>query len=561
MPAHWVLFTFWAWGHLRPESNLAVNLARKFPDITISCIVDTDFVSKCWDEMQRNAKLVHDESVLSRIRLIPLGRALAGLTPEMSSEIEKLDPRWTPATSTPDVETMHTAFQAMMEERAFVDGAGKMWAPIGKPNLILCDMMMGHVVPALKEKYGLPLYMWYGGCATPLTRDFGPSEMGGRAPTYVAECHAVEADPDKSKGRPYSEIARALWGRVPTLKDDIIRIPGLPPFYQWENMPQSVWFPFMYDAIVAGDHLIKVTDGLMLASTVDIESEGIEGVREWYCGATDRAILCLGPQMPSEYFAPGSSKATSQAAGTEVRYDYARSNSYAADSSAEVDPCVTFLDAALERYGMHSALYISFGSVHFPRKGHLEILLERILALERAMPFICTISSPLATVSEALQRKVKESRLGLMVPWAPQQAILAHPALGVMISHCGGGGTFESLSQGVPVIGWPFVADQPVHALWMSQVLDTGFELLQVRDGPVKGKAYRGGPNGTEILGTEEAIAREIDEVLAACQGEEGKRKRANAERVKQSIWDAHQPGGQIDRHLELLKRFATVSS
>jgi hypothetical protein len=129
-------------------------------------------------------------------------------------------------------------------------------------------------------------------------------------------------------------------------------------------------------------------------------------------------------------------------------------------------------------------------------------------------------------------------------------------SLAAIVSHCGGGGTFESLSQGVPVIGWPGIGDQAPHALWMSEVLDTGFELVQIRDGPVKGKAYRGGPNGTEITGTDEAIAKEIDAVLDALMGEEGKRKRENAQRVKRLIWDAHQQGGQIDQHLDLLKPY-----
>jgi hypothetical protein len=94
----------------------------------------------------------------------------------------------------------------------------------------------------------------------------------------------------------------------------------------------------------------------------------------------------------------------------------------------------------------------------------------------------------------------------------------------------------------------------------MSQVLDTSFELLQVRNGPFKGKAYRGGPEGTEIPGTAEAVAKEMDEVLAAAQGEEGARKRANALKVRQQIWEAHQAGGSIEKYLGAFAQYATVA-
>ncbi|KZO99007.1 glycosyltransferase family 1 protein [Calocera viscosa TUFC12733] len=561
MPGHWVIFTAFAWGHLRPESNLAVTLARKFPDVTISCIVDTDFASKSLAEIKRNDMLGNDDSVLSRIRLIPMGRAMAAMTPEVVANFATIDPRCLPFTPPADVVKIHAAFDAMMEERPFEDSMGKMWEPIDKPNFIVSDVMMGHVTPALKQKYGVPLYVWFVGSATALTRMYGATEKGGRAPTYVQECHAIEAVPEASNGMPFAKIAHQVWARSAYMKGDIIHIKGLPPIYQWEDLPQNTWYAGFYDTIAYGHPLLEVTDGVFLPTVMDIEREGIEGVMEWYAGSANREVLCLGPQLPPAYFSPTGSKKPSQLANTEVQYGYP-GITRPSDTQPKLEPCIAFLDEVLDKYGVNSAIYISFGSIFFPRQAtHVEILFDRILALEKPMPFIFTTSAPRALVSDELAKRIKDSGRGLMVPWAPQQAILAHPALGFILSHCGGGGTFESLSQGVPVIGWPFIWDQPAHALWISEVLDTGFELLQVRDGPIKGKAFRGGSNGTEITGTDEAIREEIDAVLKACQGPEGKRKRANAERVKQLIWDAHQPGAQIDQHLDSLKKFATIAN
>ncbi|KZT56669.1 glycosyltransferase family 1 protein [Calocera cornea HHB12733] len=560
MPGHWVFFTAFPWGHLRPESNLAVALARRFPDVIISVFVDEGSGSKSRGEMKRNVQLGNDDSVLSRIRLIPLGQAMAGMSPARAAAFATIDPRLVHTTSAADVEDLTAAFDAMMQERAFKDHSGNTWEPIEKPSLIICDKMMGDTCTPLKKKYGLPLYVWFVGSAAAATREYGATAMGGRAPTFEKECHAIEADPEKSKGKTFQQVAAQVWTYADSYKSDIIHIPGLAPIYQWEDVPQDLWFAPAYDSIRTGGPLLEVADGLLLPTVLDIEREGVEGVKDWFAGSSDRKVLCLGPQLPSDYFAPIETKKTSQMAGAEVQWKFPGATSLGKGEGA-ADTCITFLNNALDKYGVHSALYVSFGSIFFPRPDLVQILLERLLALERPMPFIFTTASPLAMLSEEMIVKVKESGRGLFVPWAPQQAILAHAALGAIMSHCGGGGTFESLSQGVPVIAWPFTFDQPQHALWMSEVLDTGFELLQVRNGPLNRKAYRGGPNGTEIVGTAEAIAKEIDEVLRACQGEEGGRKRANAEKVKQLIWDAHQPGGQIDQHLDVFKQYVTCSN
>jgi len=510
--------------------------------------------------MKRNAELGQDEAVLSRVRVIPLGRTEAvKMTPELAMRILTIDPRLFASTSAVDVVKIHEAFDAMMEERSFEDYEGRLWEPISQPNFIISGLMMGHVVPALKEKYALPFYMWFVGCAAALTRTLGPTEKGGGGGTYEAECQAIEADSEKNGGRPFWQICRDVWAKSSSFPDDIVHVKGLPPLYQWENAPQSSWFPWTYDSAVAGGRLLQVTDGLLLPSVTGIEREGIEGVKDWYAGTTNRPVLSLGPQLPPVYYAPFSSEDRFRMARTEVQYSGRPPNQSAASDANDLDASLLFLDGALHKYGMCSTLYISFGSTYFPNKRHFEILLGRILALQRPMPFIFAAASPRTSVSDELVAKIQTSGRGLIVPWAPQQAILSHRALAAVVSHCGGGGTFESLSQGVPVIAWPCLLDQPSNAVWMSEVLDTGFELLQVRDGPIKGKAMRGGPEGTEITGTDEAIAKEMDEVLVACQGEEGNRKRANAEKVKLRIWNAHRPEGQIDQHLDSLREFASA--
>ena len=48
----------------------------------------------------------------------------------------------------------------------------------------------------------------------------------------------------------------------------------------------------------------------------------------------------------------------------------------------------------------------------------------------------------------------------LVVPWVPQQAVLAHPATRIFITHCGIHGVLEAIHYGVPMVGIPVFVDQ-----------------------------------------------------------------------------------------------------
>ena len=52
----------------------------------------------------------------------------------------------------------------------------------------------------------------------------------------------------------------------------------------------------------------------------------------------------------------------------------------------------------------------------------------------------------------------------LVMPWIPQNDLLAHPATRLFITHCGISSTYETAIHGVPVIAVPFSIDQPSNA-------------------------------------------------------------------------------------------------
>ncbi|EOY17945.1 UDP-glucosyltransferase family 1 protein, putative [Theobroma cacao] len=71
---------------------------------------------------------------------------------------------------------------------------------------------------------------------------------------------------------------------------------------------------------------------------------------------------------------------------------------------------------------------------------------------------------------------------GYMVGWAPQEEVLAHCAIGGFLTHSGWNSTLESLVAGVPMICWPYFADQQLNSRFVSEVWKLGLDMKDVCD-------------------------------------------------------------------------------
>ncbi|KAM5572195.1 UDP-glycosyltransferase 76F1-like [Rosa sericea] len=143
--------------------------------------------------------------------------------------------------------------------------------------------------------------------------------------------------------------------------------------------------------------------------------------------------------------------------------------------------CISWLNTQAQ----NSVIYVGFGSLATISE---EQFLELAWGLANSnQPFLWVVRSEFVQGSkwlEALPDKFLETLEGKghIVKWAPQKAVLAHPAVGAFWTHCGWNSTLECISEGVPMICMPCSADQMINARYVSDVWKVGLQLEHGRE-------------------------------------------------------------------------------
>ncbi|KAF2322261.1 hypothetical protein GH714_009638 [Hevea brasiliensis] len=146
--------------------------------------------------------------------------------------------------------------------------------------------------------------------------------------------------------------------------------------------------------------------------------------------------------------------------------------------------CLEWLDL----HSQGSVLYISFGSQNSISPSQM---MELAIGLEESSkPFIWVIRPPVGFdrkaefkaewLPEGFEELINNRKQGLLVRnWAPQLEILSHKSTGAFLSHCGWNSVLESLSQGVPIIGWPLAAEQAYNSKMLAEEMGVSVELTR----------------------------------------------------------------------------------
>ncbi|CAN6338758.1 unnamed protein product [Urochloa humidicola] len=126
-----------------------------------------------------------------------------------------------------------------------------------------------------------------------------------------------------------------------------------------------------------------------------------------------------------------------------------------------------------------SVLYVSFGSLA-AMDPHEFVELAWGLALSKR-PFLWVVRPKVIRGFESgdLPYGVKEEvgDRSMIVSWAPQEEVLAHPAVGAFFTHSGWNSTMEAISEGVPMICQPMHGDQSGNARYVCDLWKVGVEL------------------------------------------------------------------------------------
>ncbi|WJX65693.1 7-deoxyloganetin glucosyltransferase [Trifolium repens] len=176
-----------------------------------------------------------------------------------------------------------------------------------------------------------------------------------------------------------------------------------------------------------------------------------------------------------------------------------------------------------------SVVYVNFGSITVMSP---EKLLEFAWGLANSKkPFLWIIRPDLViggSVVLSSEFVTEISDRGLIAGWCPQEEVLNHPSIGGFLTHCGWNSTTESICAGVPMLCWPFFADQPANCRYIFNEWEIGIEI----DTNVK----------------REEVEKLVNELMV---GEKGKKMRQKTIAMQKKAVEDTKPGGRSYMNLE----------
>ncbi|KAL6894117.1 hypothetical protein ACP4OV_008215 [Aristida adscensionis] len=201
--------------------------------------------------------------------------------------------------------------------------------------------------------------------------------------------------------------------------------------------------------------------------------------------------------------------------------------------------CAAWLDAQ----PAGSVVYVAFGSFAAFGAAQLAELAEGLALASR--PFLWVLRPDAARgddgrLLDRLRRRAAECG-GRAVSWCPQRRVLASPAVACFVTHCGWNSTMEAAANGVPLLCWPYFADQFLNQSYVCDVWRTGLKMPAAAEA---GEA--GGVVGREV------VKEKVEELL----GDAETKARALALRgvVRGAVADGGSSRRNLGRFVDLVR-------
>ncbi|XVF64793.1 hypothetical protein PTKIN_Ptkin09bG0195400 [Pterospermum kingtungense] len=140
----------------------------------------------------------------------------------------------------------------------------------------------------------------------------------------------------------------------------------------------------------------------------------------------------------------------------------------------EDSKCLQWLDSKEP----DSVVYVNFGSITVMTADQLTEFAWGLANSHQAFLWVIRpdlVGGESAIVPAEFVAKIKDR--GLLTTWCPQEQVLSHPSVGGFLTHNGWNSTIESISAGVPMICWPFFAEQQTNCWFCCTKLGIGMEI------------------------------------------------------------------------------------
>ncbi|CAN8304454.1 unnamed protein product [Cochlearia groenlandica] len=140
----------------------------------------------------------------------------------------------------------------------------------------------------------------------------------------------------------------------------------------------------------------------------------------------------------------------------------------------EETECLNWLDTKSPK----SVVYVNFGSITVMTAKQLVEFAWGLAATKKEFLWVIRpdlVAGDVAIVPPEFLTETEDRRL--LASWCPQEEVLSHPAIGGFLTHSGWNSTLESLSYGVPMVCWPFFAEQQTNCKYCCDEWGVGIEV------------------------------------------------------------------------------------
>nr|ALQ56954.1 crocetin glucosyltransferase [Crocus ancyrensis] len=305
-------------------------------------------------------------------------------------------------------------------------------------------------------------------------------------------------------------IYRHVWDRQiePPVTTGPVRFPGLPPL-EPSDLPSFVTGsdpvvnPDLLSLVVNQYKNLEKADMVLINSIYELEHEEFDWMK------SRLPVKSIGPTVPSTYL--------DNRIPWDSHYGF---NIHTLDTAHYME----WLDSKPR----DSVVYVSFGSMASLSPDQTDAVASGLIATKKSFIWVVR-TSELAKVPADFIRE--SAGRGLVVSWCNQLDVLAHPATGCFVTHCGWNSTTEGIGLGVPMVGVPQFSDQTTNAKYVEDVWKVGVRVKTDEKGFVRG----------------EELERCIKEVM---DGERSGEIRENAKKWSELAKEAISEGGSSDKSI-----------